>query len=289
MTAQALTASSYKTPAPVRPTLKSQVTAPQFRRFKSDWKVFLTLAHLPPEFITGNLYECCDDTLKTNVYNTIPDFLTLTETDFLDRLEALTTQHSNPIVHILKFAQLTQEPLESIQDYTIRLKMRAVDCEFVCPNANCKQDLTDIHVRNQLIIGLQDQRIQTDILAKATQLKSLADIVKHAEALEAATRDQSSITAANETINRVSDYRRNKNQKSWSTQKHDHQHKHPPCIGCGSTEHGSHERQRKCPEWNKTCQSCFKPNHNSSVCRSKRVSSEHESTNAVLIARIIQK
>ena len=147
--------------------------------------------------------------------------------------------------------------------------------------------ISDIHVRNQLSIGLQDQQIQTDILAKATQLKSLADIIKHAEALEAATRDQSSITAANETINRVSDYRRNKNQKSWSTQKHDHQHKHPPCIGCGSTEHGSHERQRKCPEWNKTCQSCFKPNHNSSVCRSKRVSSQHESTNAVLIARII--
>ena len=41
--------------------------------------------------------------------------------------------------------------------------------------------------------GLNNDTLQTDILAKANQLKTLEDIIKHAKAFESALRDQSSL------------------------------------------------------------------------------------------------
>ena len=43
-----------------------------------------------------------------------------------------------------------------------------------------------MNVKDQFVGGLANDVLQTDILAKGNQLKSLGDIVKHAEALETA-------------------------------------------------------------------------------------------------------
>ena len=77
------------------------------------------------------------------------------------------------------------------------------DCQVTCPI--CNKDLQPFHIKDQLIRGLHDKTLQTDILAKASHLVELADVIKHAEAYESAQRDQSTLHQSNEsTIARTS-------------------------------------------------------------------------------------
>jgi len=103
----------------------------------------------------------------------------------------MVTKRSNPTVHRMNFASITQDQHEAIQDNLIRLKSSAPDCEFTCPS--CKLDLQPNHIRDQFIRSLNNDTLQTDILTKASQLKTLEDVVKHAEAFETALRDQQSL------------------------------------------------------------------------------------------------
>ncbi len=104
--------------------------------------------------------------------------------------------------------------------------------------------------------------MQTDILAKASQLTSIADIVKHAEAFEAALRDQSKLHNASEASALRSSTYKMKQRGSFQQQR-------LVCAGCGSNTHGIPglpPRHSHCPAWGKFCDECKKPNHQTSVC-----------------------
>ena len=101
-----------------------------------------------------------------------------------------------------------------------------------CPN--CHFDLQSINIKDQFIRGLQNKLIQTDILAKASQLKTLEDVIKHSEAFETAQRDQIQLQGSSEVMAaRMSDYQKKKKEpnlpKPQTTR---------PGIGCGSHLHG---------------------------------------------------
>ena len=154
-------------------------------------------------------YHICDDTLQYNIVNTIDNFLTLNEQDIFKTLATIVTKHSNPAVHHLNFSNIYQHEHESVKDYLVRLKTSAMDCEFSCPN--CQHDLLTTHVKDQFIRGVHNDVLQTDILAKANLLKSLDDIVKHAEAFEIAVHDQQALqsnTNGNALAARVSVYKK---------------------------------------------------------------------------------
>ena len=63
------------------------------------------------------------------------------------------------------------------------------------------------NVKDQLIRGLQNSQLQTDILAKAETLKDLESIVKHAESFEAAVEDQSRLKDASEVMGAQTAYK----------------------------------------------------------------------------------
>ena len=64
---------------------------------------------------------------------------------------------------------------ESVTDFVVRLKSISPDCEFSC--AGCHKDLQPIHIKCQLIQGFYGKKLQTDILAKASHLIQLEDII----------------------------------------------------------------------------------------------------------------
>ena len=76
-----------------------------------------------------------------------------------------------------------------MKDFVVRILSLTVDCEFSC--AACKTDNSIINIKDQFIHGLHNKTLHTDILAKATQLKTIHDVVKHAIAFETAVSDQS--------------------------------------------------------------------------------------------------
>ena len=115
------------------------------------------------------------------------------ETTMLKAIEQVVTKGANPAVHRINFGNLRQHENEPIKDFLVWFCSMAVDCEFVCP-ACCSHGLSNSNIKDQFLLGLQNETLQADLLAKASQSKTIKDIVKHAEAFEAAARNQSSTT-----------------------------------------------------------------------------------------------
>ena len=212
------------------------MTHPQFRKFKIDWEVFKNITSIPPDQFASQLYSACDETVQTSIINSFTNFFTQSEEELLKSIESIVTKSSNPSVHRMSFSNLTQFESESIKDYVVRLKSAAIDCEYSC--FNCQQDLTSEHVKDQFIRGISNDSLQTDILAKASHLKTLEDIIHHAEAYETALRDQSKLNEpADVFAARTSAYKKLKSaEKKISMQKSNR-----PCSGCGSLNHGSYD------------------------------------------------
>ena len=187
------------------PTLCQDITPAQFRKFKTDWDVYKSITLLPPEQIAPQLYTACDPELQNSVINTTSTFFQDTEETNFKVLEELVTKKSNPAVHRLTFGNLCQSENETINGFVVRVKSASKDCQFECPK--CKHDLSDIHIKDQVIRGLKNSSLQTDILAKAKTLNTLDEVVSHAQSYESALCDQSKISDTTETIHKLSEYK----------------------------------------------------------------------------------
>lgn len=195
------------------PQIISNMTKSQFRLFKSDWDIFKELnPALAATQLNVWLYQACDDTVRKTLLETVKDFKTMPESDLLQNIERIVTKHSNPWVHKMKFTDHMQQEGETIQDFVIRLKSLAIDCEFSCPSPDCDYDQTESRVLDQFLKGLRNKQLQADILAKSTSLQTLELTVKHAESFEAAVSDQAIISNDVANVARLSDYQRNKRE-----------------------------------------------------------------------------
>ena len=117
--------------------------------------------------------------------------------------QALVAQKSNPMVHRITFASMLQHEDELIQQYLVRLRATATDCNF---------SLSDIYIKDQFIRRIANDALQTDQLAKAGVQRSLDLNVCHAEAFESALRDQTAMTDTSDVATIwMSTYRRQKN------------------------------------------------------------------------------
>ena len=177
----------------------------------------------------------------------------------------MVTKRSNPTVHRMNFASTTQSRQETIQEYLIRLKSSAPDREFSCPG--CNLDLQPSHIRDQFIRGLHNDTLQTDILAKASQLKTLEEVIKHAEAFEAGLRDQQALQGSSEVMAARSSYKNQQQQHQRKIQQGHRPSTSKPCSGCGSHTHGQADRQTQCPAWDTACHNCRRLHHFARVCR----------------------
>ena len=261
------TDSSASRPRPTSvkaPELKSEMTHPEFRKYKIDWGVFKKLTDLPDDQVAAHIYNSCDSNVQNAIVNTSANFLSLQEEQLQSLLEGIVTKRSNPTVHRVKFSNIVQNDGELIKDYVVRLNSSAKDCEFACPS--CGHDLQHINVKDQFIRGIHNSSLQTDILAKSETLTSLEDIIKHAEAFETALHDQTKLQDSS-SIARISDYKRQNdsrykkpfdlkpfNKKSFdehnSTKKPNHQRlgrNQNPCHGCGKFHAG--DRREVCPAY----------------------------------------
>ena len=104
---------------------------------------------MPRSQFNIHLYNCTDEAVQNAIINTHPNFFTTDPDKLLDMVEALVTQRSNPTVHCLAFASISQDKGEPIQNYLVNLRAVAVDCSFSCPI--CEHDLSDIYIKDQII------------------------------------------------------------------------------------------------------------------------------------------
>ena len=283
-----------KPPTASAPPIKSEMTRPEFRKLRIDWQVFQSMTRLPGTQLAAQIYTSCDQNVQTSIINSTQNFFELGEEAIFNLLEKIVTKHSNPSVHRLTFSNLTQSEGEAVKDFVVRLKSHARDCEFACPS--CKYDMIPSNVKDQLIRGLQNSQLQTDILAKAETLKDLESIVKHAESFEAAVEDQLQLKDASEVMGAQTTYNRLKQSNLKSRRetsdinpKRDTSNattRKRICPGCGSA---SNHIRSDCPAWGRKCHNCGAMNHFSKVCRQPKrnssevaANSEEESASAII-------
>ena len=111
-------------------------------------------------------------------------------------LEILATRKSNSMVHRISCSSIAQSDNEIVQNYLVRLRSGARDCNFICPN--CHHDLSHIYIKDQFIWGIVNDALQADMLAKAGSLKNLEQNISHAEAFEMAMRDQNKVSCVSD-------------------------------------------------------------------------------------------
>ena len=110
---QPLISNSYtKAPAVKLPKLHSGMTSQQFRKFRINWEVFVRMTNMPTAQTHIQLYNCADEAVQ--IINTYPKFFSEEPNRLMGMLEALVTSKSNPMVHRLSFASISQGPGESV-------------------------------------------------------------------------------------------------------------------------------------------------------------------------------
>lgn len=266
---------STKAPTAQLPHITAQMTLPQFRKLRTDWQVFKQITQLTGTLLNAQLYSSCDESVQNSILNTNSEFLELPEMEFLKLIEKIVTQRSNPTVYRMSFTSVTQTPEETIQQYLLRIKSIAPDCEFTCPN--CNHDLQSLNVKDQFVRGLFNETLQAEILCKADQLKTLEDVIKYSEAFQSAQRDQHQLQKSPE----VMAVRAQQEYKPQRFKPQNAQTQFKPCQGCSSKSHGQADRPKKCPAWGKNCHNCGIPNHFAQVCRKSKQTTEDNTTDTV--------
>ena len=181
-----------KVPCAKLPQLHFEMTPQQFRKFWIDWELFTRMTDMPTSQTNIQLYSCADESVQNAIINTYSKFFTTDPDKLLEMIEVLVTQRSNPKVHWTTFASMSQHEDESIQQYLVRLRASATNCNFLCPY--CEHDLSDIYIKDQFIRGIANDTLQTNLLEKTGVLKFLDQNVCHAEPLELALQDQTTMT-----------------------------------------------------------------------------------------------
>ena len=133
------------------------MTPQQFRKFQIDWDVFAKMTNMPSSQANIHLCNCVDEALQNAIINSHPNFSATDPDKLLDMVEVLVTQRSNPIVHHLAFASMSQDKVEPIQNYLVCLRAIAIDCDFTC--LSCEYDLADIYIKDQIIRGIANNTL----------------------------------------------------------------------------------------------------------------------------------
>ena len=109
-----------KLPALRQPKVCTSMTKQAFRKFEFDWNMLKLHSTIPENQCAMHLYNCCVDDVQSTITATYPNFLTMDEKAVIDMLRNLVTQSSNPLVHRMSFAKISQLPSESIQHFISR-------------------------------------------------------------------------------------------------------------------------------------------------------------------------
>ena len=190
---QLFPAPTFKPPATSVKLLcaNANMTPPQYRKFMTDWNFYKCMTSLLVQQIPSHLYSACNETVQNSLVNFHRNFLEMGKTTMLEAIEQVVTKSVNSPVHRMNFGNLMQLENKPIKDFLVRLLFMVVDCEFICPAYS--HDLSNSNLKDQFLRGLQDETLQTGLSVKASRLKTIEDIVKHAEAFETAVREESQL------------------------------------------------------------------------------------------------
>ncbi len=177
------------------------------------------------------------------------------ETDWKIILELLSKHYLppvNPIIERRDFYQRFRKPGETVAIFLAELRSLASKCEF--------GDQLDTTLRDRVVCGIVDDRMQRRLLSEPYEGLTLARVVEICMAIETANKDVQRLhneTKGQEYVNAVAS-RKKLNDSVKSSVK-------GCCMRCGVSSHRSDECSFKTAE----CYKCGKTGHICRICKSK--------------------
>lgn len=260
----------------------------EFSEKKETWEMYVDRLD---EYFAANAIADADR--KRAILNSIvgPDTYTLMSSLLAPKkpkeatyqeLTELLKKHFIPvkstIVSRYKFNTRSRKPGESVQDFIAAIRTLAKDCKF-------GTTLNEM-LRDRIVCGINDPRIQKNLLATAEDKLDLQKSIDLAQSMELAY-EQSKVLQSQTTSHNVDSLRpssqykgqrySNKPQKGKGARPKDSRNSRPnvststthasssaQCGNCG-TRHPAH----RCPANGKECLNCKKMNHFAKYCRSR--------------------
>ena len=146
--------------------------------FSRDVTDYQHLTNLTNEQVVIQVRLNMDNTLKRAVDSNFQNWNQLTVAQAIHGIETIVKKSSNPVVFQKEFHNTKQYEHEGIREYITRLKVLAVDCDFICPHEPT-HDLTEYHLIQQLRYGISDAKLQQELLQQHSTVNSLDAITKY--------------------------------------------------------------------------------------------------------------
>ena len=208
------------------------------------------------------LFYCCSDDLRTDVMRDLRcDVAGMPEADLLAAIRRLAVKEESILVHRIKLSKMVQPPGTGIRTFLASLRGQAALCQFtaICQQPGCPHtfDFSNEIIKDNLIRGIADSEILSDLLGDPKTDRTLEEIVSFIAQKEQgkATRSAVGDSAGSASIA----------VKHSSTASHTGK-----CWACGGQSHGPRNdrntRAKRCPAWSSTCAKCSVKGHYPSVC-----------------------
>jgi hypothetical protein len=173
--------------------------------------------------VTGVLGQAATDQLWYCMSESLEDAVTqdgspedITEVALLAKIKKLAVRRANILVNQSTFLKLGQDKGEDCGAFVARLRGAAQVANFLhqCPHCEVPVSYSDRMIAHQLVVALVDDDIQEKILSQvANQTPTLAELITMIEAQESGKRSHDLLQAGTGSLNRLSEYRKQKEGK----------------------------------------------------------------------------
>ena len=164
------------------PSVAADCNPDQWSAFIRQWEMYKIGMAISDDMLPTALFYCCDPDLRTDLMRDIRgNVAEMAEADLLASIKRLAVNDESTLVHRIRLGKMTQSPGTGIRLFLARLRGQASLCQYVAtcrvPSCNHVFDYSEEIIKDNLIRGIADPEILSDLLGDPKTDRTLKEIV----------------------------------------------------------------------------------------------------------------